>query len=191
MNNNTVIALAFVIILMLSVKLHCTNLQLNKQLAEVSQLENKFAILEADRLLTLDSVDVLNNTLEAERMALTNRLDGYKMKPTKERIKLITLIDTFAISTDTGAILSLFGVDSINTLAMSYQSCVIQSATKDTIITHLTTANLQADTLLINKDTIITAQSKASKRSIRLVKVWQGVSYALATLSLIILINLK
>jgi hypothetical protein len=191
MNNNTVIALAFVIILMLSMKLHCTNEQLNKQLAEVSQLENKFAILEADRILTLDSVDVLNNTLEAERMALTNRLDGYKMKPTKERIKLITLIDTFAIPTDTGAILSLFGVDSINTLAMSYQSCVIQSATKDTIITHLTTANLQADTLLANKDTIIKTQSKMAKKANRLVKVWQGVSYALSALTVIILITSK
>jgi hypothetical protein len=191
MNNNTVIALSFVIILMLSVKLHCTNSQLNKQLAEVSQLENKFATLEADRILTLDSVDVLNNTLEAERMALTNRLDGYKMKPTKERIKLITLIDTFAIPTDTGAILSLFGVDSINTLAISYQSCVIQSATKDTIITHLTTSNLQADTLLANKDTIIKTQSKMAKKANRLVKVWQGVSYALSALTVIILITSK
>jgi hypothetical protein len=191
MNNNTVIALAFVIILMLSVKLHCTNSQLNNQLAEVSQLENKFATLEADRLLTLDSVDVLNNTLEAERIALINRLNTYSKLPAKQRIKLITLIDTFAIPTDTGAILSLFGVDSINTLAMSYESCVIQSETKDTIITHLTTANLQADTLLANKDTIIKTQSKMAKKANRLVKVWQGVSYALSALTFIILITSK
>jgi hypothetical protein len=174
MNNNTVISLAFVIILMLSVKLHCTNSQLNKQLAEVSQLENKFATLEADRLLTLDSVDVLNNTLEAERMALTNRLDGYKMKPTKERIKLITLIDTFAIPTDTGAILSLFGVDSINILAMSYQSCVIQSETKDTIITHYSNV-VQADSLIIaSQQKHFKEHKKAAKIQLIKAAVWSG-----------------
>jgi hypothetical protein len=168
MNNNTLLTLCLVLITMLSVKLHCTNEELNKQFAEVSQLENKFAILEADRLLTLDSVDVLNNTLEAERMALTNRLDGYKMKPTKERIKLITLIDTFAIPTDTGAILSLFGVDSINTLAISYQSCVIQSATKDTIITHYSNV-ISADSLIIaSQQKFFKEHKKAAK--IQLIK---------------------
>jgi hypothetical protein len=118
------------------------------QYIEVSKLGNQIAILQADKMLTLDSVDVLNATIEAERMALTNRLNKYTKLPAKERIKLITLIDTFAIPTDTGAILSLFGVDSINKLAISYESCVIQSATKDTIITHYSNI-IQADSLII------------------------------------------
>ena len=174
MNNNTVIALAFVIILMLSVKLHCTNEQLNKQLSEVSQLENKFATLEADRLLTLDSVDVLNNTLEAERMALTNRLNTYSKLPAKQRIKLITLIDTFAIPTDTGAILSLFGVDSINTLAMSYQSCVVQSEIKDTIITHLSNV-IQADSVIIaTQQKSMKSHKKTAKINTIKAVLWSG-----------------
>jgi cell division protein FtsB len=174
MNNTTILAVAFLVIAMLSIKLHCTNDELNKQIAEVNALENKNATLEADRMFVLDSVNMLNESLEAERMALTNRLDGYKMKPTKERIKLITLIDTFAIQTDTGAILSMHGVDSINKLTMHYQSCVVQSAIKDTIITHLTTANLQADSMLINKDKILKKHKKAAKIQIIKAAVWSG-----------------
>lgn len=148
MNNNTILAIAFLVIAMLSVKLHCTNEELNKQTAEVNALDNKVAELQADREFMLDSVDMLNESLEAERIALTNRLDGYKMKPTKERIKLITLIDTFAIQTDTGAILSMHGVDSINKLTMHYQSCMVQSAIKDTIITQYINI-VQADSIII------------------------------------------
>ena len=81
MNNNTLVTLCLVVITMLSVKLHCTNEQLNKELAIVNALENENATIATDRMLVLDSVDVLNATLEAERIALTNRLDGYKMKP--------------------------------------------------------------------------------------------------------------
>jgi hypothetical protein len=148
MNNTTILAVAFLVIAMLSVKLHCTNEELNKQTSEANALDNKVAELQADRVFMLDSVDMLNETLEAERIALTNRLDGYKMKPTKERIKLITLIDTFAIQTDTGAILSMHGVDSINKLTIHYQSCVIQSAIKDTIITQYINV-VQADSIII------------------------------------------
>jgi hypothetical protein len=148
MNNNTLVTLCLVVITMLSVKLHCTNEQLNKELAIVNALENENATIAADRMLVLDSVDVLNATLEAERIALNNRLDGYKMKPTKERIKLITKIDSLAIQTDTGAILSMHGIDSINVLSLSYASCVIQSSIKDTIITHLSNV-VQADSVII------------------------------------------
>ena len=148
MNNNTLVTLCLVVITMLSVKLHCTNEQLIKELAIVNALENENATIAADRMLVLDSVDVLNATLEAERIALTNRLVGYKMKPTKERIQLITLIDTFAIQTDTGAILSMHGVDSINKLTIHYQSCVIQSAIKDTTITQYINI-VQADSIII------------------------------------------
>ena len=141
---------------------------------ETTTLGNQVAILEVDRMLTLDSVDVLNATLEAERMALTNRLDGYKMKPSKERIKLITKIDTLAIPTDTGAILSLHGIDSINVLAISYESCVIQSAVKDSIISHLSNV-VQADSLIIASQQ---KHFKASKKTaqIKLIKaaVWSG-----------------
>jgi hypothetical protein len=148
MNNNTILAIAFLVIAMLSIKLHCTNEELNKQSAEVNALDNKVAELEADRMFMLDSVDMLNESLQAERIALTNRLDGYKMKPTKERIKLITLIDTFAIQTDTGAILSMHGVDSINKLTIHYQSCMTQSSIKDTIITQYINI-VQADSIII------------------------------------------
>ncbi len=131
---------------------------------QTTTLDNQIATLEVDRLLILDSVDILNATLEAERIALTNRLDGYKKKPTKERIKLITLIDTFAIQTDTGAILSMHGVDSINKLTIHYQSCVVQSAIKDTTITHLSNV-VQADSI------IIASQQKSMKAHKKTAKI--------------------
>lgn len=141
---------------------------------ETTTLENQVAILEVDRLLTLDSVDVLNSTLEAERMALTNRLNGYKLKPIKERIKLITKIDTLSIPTDTGAILSLHGIDSINVLAMYYESCVVQSVVKDSIISHLSNV-VQADNVIIASQQ---KHFKAYKKTaqIKLIKaaVWSG-----------------
>ena len=141
---------------------------------ETTTLENQVAILEVDRMLTLDSVDVLNATLEAERMALTNRLNGYKLKPIKERIKLITKIDTFAIPTDTGAILSMHGIDSINVLAMSYASCVIQSVVKDSIITHLSNL-VQADSVIIaTQQKSMKAHKKTAKIKLIKAAVWSG-----------------
>lgn len=120
----------------------------HKHAAQVTEYDNLVAELEADRLLILDSVDVLNATLEAERIALTKRLNGYNMLPVKERIKLITKVDSFAIPTDTGAILSMRGVDSVNKLTIHYQSCVVQSGIKDTLITHLNNV-VQADSVII------------------------------------------
>ena len=115
---------------------------------EVTALDNKVAELEADRMLILDSVDALNESLQVEREALPKRLKEYSKKSVKERVKLITLIDTFAIQTDTGAILSMHGVDSINKLTIHYQSCMVQSSIKDTIITHLSNV-IQADSVII------------------------------------------
>ena len=141
---------------------------------QTSTLDNQIAILEVDRLLILDSVDVLNATIESERMALTNRLDGYKMKPSKERIKLITKIDTLAIPTDTGAILSLHGIDSINVLSLSYASCVIQSTIKDTIITHLSNV-VQADSLIIaSQQKSMKAHKKTAQIKLIKAAVWSG-----------------
>lgn len=135
----------------------------HKHAAQVTEYDNTIAELEADRLLILDSVDVLHATLEAERIALTKRLNGYNMLPVKERIKLITKVDSFAIPTDTGAILSLHGVDSVNKLTIHYQSCMVQSGIKDTIISHLTKV-VQADSVIIGtQQKMMKAQKKAAK----------------------------
>lgn len=136
----------------------------HKHAAQVTEYDNTIAELEADRLLILDSVDVLNATLEAERIALTKRLNDYTKLPTKERIKLITKVDSFAIPTDTGAILSIMGVDSVNKLTIHYQSCVVQSEIKDTIITHLTNV-VQADSIIIE------TQKKQSKEKEKTAKI--------------------
>ena len=141
---------------------------------EVTSLDNKIAIIEVERLLILDSVDVLNETIQAERMALTNRINKYAKMSPKERIKLITRIDSFALPTDTGAILSLYGVDSVNVLAMAYESCIMQSVVKDSIISHLSNV-VEADSV------IIASQQKSIKEhkktaQIKLIKaaVWSG-----------------
>lgn len=110
--------------------------------------DNIMARLEVERMLFLDSVDMLNEQLQIEREALPKRLNEYSKLPAKERIKLITKIDTLAITTDTMAILSIHGIDSVNKLTIHYQSCMVQSAIKDTIITHLTNV-VQADSSII------------------------------------------
>lgn len=135
-----------------------------KHAAQVTEYDNLVADLEADRLLILDSVDVLNTTLESERIALTKRLNDYSKLPTKERIKLITKIDTLVVITDTSACLSIAGVDSVNKLTLHYQSCVVQSATKDTIITHLTNV-VQADNVIIETQK---KQAKAHKKAAKI-----------------------
>ena len=141
---------------------------------ETTTLENQVATLEVDRLLTLDSVDVLNATIEAERMALTKRLNTYSKLPTKQRIKLITKIDTLAIPTDTGAILSMHGIDSINVLAMSYESCVTQSTIKDTIITHLSNV-IQADSVIIaSQQKSMKLHQKTAKINAIKAVLWSG-----------------
>jgi hypothetical protein len=141
---------------------------------QTSTLDNQIAILEVDRLLILDSVDVLNATIEAERLALTNRISNYTKFPSKQRIKLITKIDTLAIPTDTGAILSLHGIDSINVLALSYQSCVVQSTIKDTIITHLSNV-IQADSVIIaSQQKSMKLHKKTAKINAIKAVLWSG-----------------
>ena len=139
-----------------------------KHAAKVTEYDNTIADLEADRMLILDSVDVLNEQLQIEREALPKRLNEYSKLPVKERIKLITKIDTFAIHTDIGAILSLHGVDSVNKLAIHYQSCMVRSAIKDTLITNLNNV-VQADSIIIETQK---KQAKAQKKAakIKLIK---------------------
>ena len=141
---------------------------------EVTALDNKVAELEADRMLILDSVEVLNESLQVEREALPKRLKEYSKKTVKERVKLITLIDTFAIQTDTGAILSMHGVDSINKLTIHYQSCMVQSSIKDTMITHLSNV-IQADSVIIaSQQKSMKAHKKAAKIQLIKAAVWSG-----------------
>jgi len=190
MNNNTLVTLCLVVITMLSVKLHCTNEQLNKELAIVNVLENENATIAADRMLVLDSVDVLNDKLKESEKAKAKALLAYKKKSRAAKTESIKKFGTITIVDDIPC-LDSNTVDSINKLAIHYLYCVEDSKTKDTIIAHLTNANLKADTLLANKDTIIKAQSKVAKKAINLVKVWQGVSYALAALTVIVYITAK
>ncbi len=157
-----------------------------KHAAQVTEYDNVIADLEADRLLILDSVDVLNEQLQVEREALPKRLNEYSKLPVKERIKLITKVDTLVVITDTSACLSIAGVDSVNKLTIHYQSCVVQSATKDTIITHLTNANLKADSLLTNKDKIITAAKEDAKFEKQGRKFWQGLAIGLGAFQAVI-----
>ena len=130
--------------------------------------DNVIAELEADRMFRMDSIDALKEQLEAERMALTNRLNGYNSLPVKERIKLITKIDTLVVVTDTSATLSIAGIDSINKLTIHYESCMAQSLIKDTIITHLTNV-VHADSVIIEMQK---KQAKAQKKAakIKLIK---------------------
>jgi hypothetical protein len=143
---------------------------------DVTALDNKVAELEADRMLILDSVEVLNESLQVERDALPKRLSEYSQKPVKERVKLITLIDTFAIQTDTGAILSMHGVDSINKLTIHYQSCVVQSEIKDSIITHLSNV-VQADSVIIaTQQKSMKAHKKTAKIKMIKAAIWSGLA---------------
>ena len=105
-----------------------------KHNALITELDNDLANLDYARMTLLDSVDALNIAIASQQSAYENKLKEYTSKPQKERIKLITLIDSFAIPTDTGAILSMFGVDSVNKLSFAYQNCEIKSALKDTLI---------------------------------------------------------
>ena len=190
MNNNTILALCLVVITMLSVKLHCTNEQLNKKLEVVNALENENAVILADRLLILDSVNVLQEKLKESEKSKVKSLLAYNKKSRLAKTESIKKFGSITIVDDVPC-LDSNAVDSINKLAIHYSYCIEDSKTKDTIISHLTTANLKADTLLANKDTIIKAQTKVAKKANNLVKVWQGVSYGLAALTLIVYITAK
>jgi hypothetical protein len=191
MNNNTLLTLCLVLITMLSVKLHCTNEELNKELAIVNALENENATIATDRMLVLDSVEVLQDKLkESEKEKLNAKL-LYLKQTRAVKNKMLKRYGNVQIDTFNNAYLDSNAVDSINALSIHYHFCVEDNKTKDTIISHLTNANLKADTLLANKDTIIKAQTKVAKKANNLVKVWQGVSYGLAALTLIVYITAK
>lgn len=153
---------------------HCNS---NRQhSAQVTEYDNVVAELEADRLLILDSVGVLNEQLQIEREALPKRLNEYSKLPTKERIKLITKIDTLVVITDTSACLSITGVDSVNKLTIHYQSCMVQSAIKDSIITHLNNV-VQSDSLIIaSQQKSIKSHKKTAKIKLMKAVLWSGLA---------------
>lgn len=135
--------------------------------------DNLMARLEVERMLALDSVDVLNEQLQIEREALPKRLSEYSKLPTKERIKWITKIDTLVVITDTSATLSIAGVDSVNKLTIHYHSCMVQSAIKDTVITHLTNV-VQADSSIISAQQKHMADYKQKEASRNKQSYWRG-----------------
>lgn len=113
--------------------------------------------------------------LRAQLMELSKQMDyldiehqqelkQYANKPVKERIKLITKIDSFAIPTDTGAILSLHGVDSINKLALQYVHCKTENVLRDSII-NIQDLVIKSDSGIIEKQQILLKQAQKSKRT--------------------------
>jgi hypothetical protein len=171
MNNTTILAVAFLVIAMLSIKLHCTNDDLNKQMAEVNALENENATLEADRMFVLDSVKVLQEKLKESETKKGHALASYKRKTRAEKTEAIKSFGVVTIVNEQPC-LDSSAVDSINALSIHYHFCVEDNKTKDTIITHLTTANLQADSMLVNKDKILKKHKKAAKIQIIKAAVW-------------------
>jgi spore maturation protein CgeB len=167
MNNNTILAIAFLVIAMLSIKLHCTNDELNTKTAEVNALENENATLESDRMFVLDSVKVLQEKLKDSEAKKGHALIAYKGKTRAEKTEIIKSFGVVTIVNEQPC-LDSNAVDSINALSIHYHFCVEDNKTKDTIITHLTTANMQADTMLINKDKILKLHKKTAK--IKLIK---------------------
>lgn len=153
--------------------------------AQVTDYDNVMAELEADRLLILDSLDMLNEQLQIERDALPKRLNEYSKLPTKERIKLITKIDTLVVVTDTSATLSIHGIDSVNKLAIHYQSCMVQSAIKDTTIKHLTNV-VQADSVIIETQN---KQAKAQKKAAKIKAIKAAVVSGLVGIILVLVLH--
>jgi hypothetical protein len=191
MNDNTLILICLVVIILLSCKLYCNNDKVKANQAYISALENENAEIAADRMLVLDSVDVLIKRLDQSETEKVNATLWYLAQTRAAKNNMLKRYGNVQIDTFNNAYLDSNAVDSVNKLAIAYDFEVKDGKTKDTIITHLTNANLQADSLLTNKDKIITAQEKNNKRATKLAKKWQRISYGLAALTAIILITAK
>ena len=191
MNNNTLTLLCLAVIILLSCKLYCNNDKVKANQAYINALENENAEIAADRMLVLDSVDVLIKRLDQSETEKLNATLWYLAQTRAAKNKMLKRYGNVQIDTFNNAYLDSNAVDSVNKLAIAYDFEVKDGKIKDTIITHLTTANLQADSLLTNKDKIISAQEKNNKRATKLAKTWQHISYGLAALTAIILITAK
>lgn len=71
---------------------------------------------------------------ETEKAKMGKSLDSYQAKPVRDRIADILKIDTAAIMIDTGVILSLHGIDSMNRLVIRYSGLANQLNLSDSII---------------------------------------------------------
>lgn len=193
MNNNTLLALALITITLLSFKLHCTNEEKKQRNNYISELENENAEIEADRLLALDTVDVLKKKLVQSEAEKQEALSNYQAQTRAVKNEMLKRFGGVKVIRDTIEIacLDTNAVDSINKLAIAYDFEVKDGKTNDTIITHLTHANLQADSLLVNKDKVITELKKQREKQNRLAKTWQHISYGLAALTAIVWIAAK
>jgi len=188
MNNNTLLAIALFTITLLSFKLHCTNEEVKQRDGYISELENENAEIEADRLLILDSADVLKKKLTQSEVEKQTALSNYQKATRATKNEMLKRFGGVKIVHDTiqVACLDTTAVDSINKLAIAYDFEVNNGKTKDTIITHLTNANLKADSLLTNKDKIITAAKEDAKFEKQGRKFWQGLAIGLGAFQAVI-----
>jgi hypothetical protein len=191
MNNNTLTLLCLAVIILLSCKLYCNNDKVKSQDAYIDALENENAEIAADRMLVLDSVDVLIKRLDQSETEKLNATLWYLAQTRAAKNNMLKRYGNVQIDTFNNAYLDSNAIDSVNKLAIAYDFEVKDGKIKDTIITHLTNANLQADSLLTNKDKIITAQEKDNKRATKLAKAWQHISYVLAALTAIVWVTAK
>jgi len=174
MNDNTLILICLVVIILLSCKLYCNNDKVKANQAYISALENENAEIAADRMLVLDSVDVLIKRLDQSETEKVNATLWYLAQTRAAKNNMLKRYGNVQIDTFNNAYLDSNAVDSVNKLAIAYDFEVKDGKTKDTIITHLTNANLQADSLLTNKDKIITAVKEDAKFEKTARKFWQG-----------------
>lgn len=114
-----------------------------------------------------DSLKREIGALEVEKDSIAKReahaLARYKQLPPRERIKLITKIDPYMIPIDTGAILSMYGVDSINSLAIGYKHCKEELAVSDSII-NLQGLVIKSDSVIISTQQKMIAEAKKENK---------------------------
>jgi hypothetical protein len=188
MNNNTLVAIALIALAIVSFKLHCTNNEVKQRDNYINELQNENAEIAADRMLALDTVDVLKKKLNQSETEKQEAILNYQAATRATKNAMLKHFGKVTIKHDTIQIACLDSnaVDSVNRLAIAYDFCAKDGKTKDTIITHLTNANLQADTLLTNKDKVITAVKEDAKFEKTARKFWQGLAIGVGAFQAVI-----
>lgn len=143
-----------------------------------TQLYNEYYTYKAD---ATDSINNLYKRIHTIDSTYTASIEAYKNKPTKTRIREILKIDSFAIVTDTGAILSMYGVDSINVLSIAYSSCEDKHKVKDSIIS-IQSNVIKTDSIIIEK-----AKKTAIKQE-KAVKLYKVIAVSSVVLGLLVLV---
>lgn len=145
------------------------------QSSKLERLQGEIAILESARSTQKKVVDLLFIEKNKEADSLEKELNVYKSLPIKEKIKIVRVFQPDAKINDSMICFTEEGIDSINKLAITYESTLNQLKLSDSVIA-VQKEIISTDSIQIGKERgVAKVWEKETEKQKNKVAFWKNV----------------